>query len=534
MPKKIFLFFFACTVLFLSACDNAENDVSDNSQSVEYETVANEGEVISFVPENELKVLVEGEEVSFSAVNTTVYGDIFVGKNAEFFTKVDELLFISTKNEEYADEVVTGSVTAVTETSLTVVTQDGDRNFSLDDADVLTEFPLSVGDTVSVSSFSDGESLLVKCLEHSGGILTGEIHTVTQDLLILKEDNGILYPFLISSLHAPPKVEGERVSVSYSGTLSGYYYATAVTEVSQDGEASGTIEGYVTDFTGDMVAIRDEHGAQYSLFRTADNKFSNGRLLIGDYVSISYGTDAEGNMVADDLVIIRYNTGGELSLTGIVTRYDRGVLVLRTKSGNEHIFSHNEATATYTKSGEPQILSEVTVDFRYLSDGTAHAHTITEYDYDPPIETVTCTVHSQDDTHLTITTTQGEMTLLKNGATVVANHPLVTGDALTIEYLERPSGAHELLTASVTTEATRGEPSALEFGVSGVAEGELLYYNEDEELVCVKDISGILHVISVEDVDMPTDELEEIEHFTVQYLSEEDGGKTAVLVTVSE
>ncbi len=532
MKNKIalkILLILVAAIFLLAACgaeDNSAVAVNDSAQSVAVSTQTLTGVVTHGMPS--LAIETSTGSVEFDATAADVFGSVAVGDIVDVVATGDVAHLVTSRNEDKLSIEINGSITELTQDSISVLSGSDIITFSLHSADILSTLPLAIGDVVKLTAVED-TAAIIEVLQSSGGVLRGEAVEIAQDILIVSTQDGGYFPFDVSQVALPEFGVGDKLAVGYVGTLSGEFSATTVvTELAAQVE-SGTIEGHVTDYIGAEFMLRTADGEQFTFNRQSDNSYSNNILSVGDLVRVDYTAEQSGDLFADNITILVYSAGDVASIVGVLTHFEQGTLTIRTVNSNKFVYSHNDATAFYTdENAVPQIGDIVTVEYRTLSASTRPCFALYVEGVNPTTMTVDGSVlHITSDT-LSVSTSSGDVQLLKNGALLSAAALVRPGDTVSVWALDRPSGSAQAMEIIVEQSAEPPEPTPLEFDGSGVVTGEVAYMGD---MYVVRDDSDRLYALDVTSATLP-DDLEVGDRVIVQYVGNSLRLMEAILITV--
>ena len=225
-----------------------------------------------------------------------------------------------TTAEDVDEDSMTGTITAVTDTSLTVTddSDQKDKTYDISKADVINEFPITAGDLVEIT-FPEGTTadpipaIHVEIMEsvvaqNTDPSVEGTIEDGTMNNLVLKLDDGTSYTFGTSNAYivaADGIVIGKKATVTYIGDLEDTEpIPLAVKVVTED--SYDTPEADLFAFVGDVVQVEEDSivlesaDGDFYTFVSSDLDFSTYQK--GDSVKVFYtGTITNKAIPADKI-----------------------------------------------------------------------------------------------------------------------------------------------------------------------------------------------------------------------------------------
>ncbi len=471
---------------------------------------------------------VEGS-VTLDTSDAIVYGTPTVGSDVEVLKNGDDVLFVAPANENQPSVKIDGVVIGVEGETLTLLTGTSTQNISIADADILSGIIPSVCDYVTITTLENGKTSQIEIVSHGGGRIDGTVTELTEHAIILRTVDDLLFAFSLDGVELPSEiVQGGNVSITYSGTLSGVNKIITA-QIPDELPSGGTVVGTVTDLVSNIIMVRDDLGEYYSFSRAADNTFSNGRLSVGDSVSVDYSV-TDGVLFANSMAQTSYTTEGLFKLSGVLTRFEPGVLSIRTENGNCFTLSHNEASGIFT-SESPTIGNEVDVLIERNENDFLHCISICDKGDEPPTSSMSGTVTALDENLITLLSEGEETKFVRDGATVLSPLPIRRDDTITIEYIDLPSGNPIAVNVTFDSAPTPFAPTTLTFKTSGATVGEVISVGG---LLCIEDDEGRVFAFSIEDAITPDAGLNIGDRLNVQYLGDPIQSATAVLITVAQ
>ncbi len=539
---KLFALFSILTVLaFATSCaffesDDSSSEISEGAtaQASSQPESVDEQFIGTVVDDSGLPLLrldtIEGS-VTVDTSGATIFGDLKIGTDVEVLFSGGEVVLVSVANENLPAVVTNGIIIAAEGDTLTMTNGDSTLSFDLLSADILSPVTPSVGDTVEITTAEDGRVIKLKMIAFGGGKISGTGSELTEQVLIVETADDKLFPFSIEDMVLSEDIaQGSLVSVTYTGSLAGTHNVLGV-EISSELPAAGTLEGIVTDIVSSIIMVRDDFGTLFAFSREADNTFSNGRLLIGDTVRVEYAP-TDGYLFANSVTQISYGAKNLFELDGILTRFDPGVLSIRTENGNTFTLSHNEATGIFTAE-EPQVGMSINLYYELNDNDFLRCVALFDPDTLPPVVSATGVITNIDETENTVTMiVEGEeMNFSRDGATLNSSLPLRRDDNITVDYIEFPSGMPLATNITFNSAPTTFVPTALAFKTSGVTIGTLISAGD---LLCVKDDDGRVYAFDASSAVMPEGGVNLGDRLNIQYLGDPIQSAVAVLVTVAQ
>ncbi len=526
-----------CGVLLLSSCSTA-GDQSANPQEQQPEAAPIStvqeffGTVLNSSALPNLVVNTLNGERTLDTTDAVVYGSLDTGDEVFLLTDGDDAILVADANENYTAVLTEGYIVASDNTNISVMIDGSVREVDIASADILGSVPPTVGDLVSLTTTDDGRVIKAEVRSLGKGEIFGTVMELTEQVLVIRTADEMIFPFSVEGLDLPDDIgDGDEVSVLYTGTLAGVNTLLSV-QPAKELPDGNSLSGVVSDIVFNLIMVMDENGQFFPLTRTADNTFSGGRLSIGDSVTAQYSV-IDGVLTASELIPTGYYSEDIFQLTGAVTRYEPGVINLRTENGNLYTLSHNEATANFlpaSTSGDAQPTAgdEISVLIERSDNDFLRCVALYEADGVPSLETVSGRITDINDNIITLLSDGEEYNFTRDGAQLVTTLPLRRDDEVTVEFIDFPSGDPLAFTITYNSSPTPFEPTPQNFDTAGVSTGIVISVGE---LLCVKQEDGVVYAFTTQDTTLPEGDLLLGDEIVIQYLGDPIQGANAVLIT---
>jgi len=211
----------------------------------------------------------------------------------------------TTEEEEIEEDYMTGYITAMEDTVLTVKNDEDDteKKYDISDAEITHEFALSEGDWVEIAYPSETTEdpvpvIALEVLESEIGknidpSVEAVLEDVAEDTITIKDEDGESYTLEKSNAYVVSKADlaaGQTVTVTYLGDLDDE--AMAVKIVAED--SYDTPEAELFAFTGKVVQINDDEGsivlesAQGDFFTFVSDEIDFSEYSEGDVITVVY------------------------------------------------------------------------------------------------------------------------------------------------------------------------------------------------------------------------------------------------------
>ncbi len=528
--RFIFTSVLFCALILFSSCQTASEGSAEPEQqppdTAETQAVT---EVFGTVQsDTALPNLVIDTLSGTRTVDTTdaiIYGSTETGDAIYLLLNGDSALFVADANENYTAVVTEGYIIAEDGTALSVLIDGKVTQVDIADADTLGVDP-SVGDMVRLTTTGDGRVIKAEVLTLGKGEIFGNIIELTEQVLVLRTADEMIFPFSVKGIELPEDIaNGDDVAVLYNGTLAGVNTLLSVLPA-KEMPSGESISGVVSDIVFNIIVVMDDSGQFYPITIAADNTFSSGRLSIGDAVTAQFGEE-DGVLIASELIPNAYYSEDIFELNGVLTRYEPGVINLRTENGNLYNLSHNEATANFLTDAPTQG-EEITVLTERSDNDFLRCIGMYEQGAEPSFATVSGRITDINDNIITLLSDGEEYNFTRDGASLVTTTPLRRDDEITVEFIDFPSGDPLATLITYNSSPAPFEPIEQTFDNAGVSIGMVISVGD---LLCIEQEDGVVYAFTTEDTTLPEGELEIGEGIIVQYLGDPIQGANAVLIT---
>ncbi len=529
LVKNVLIILLVTLSLLMISCSE-EPDAVTPVEEVSTSSVI--GSVSQFEEGKSLFIETEDDLLTLDVKDATVHQDITTGMNVEAITTGEEAHLVLPANELNPYNEEHGYVFAVNEGSFDLLVNKSIQTFASNNADILFADFLTVGMFVNVTIREDGSASVVEVIDLNGGRVLGEVTQLNEELIAISTFNEITFAFSVQNFPLPNDLAvGDYIAIDYHGTLNGDKQAVNVIVNPSSPTTEGLIEGIVTDIVNHVITINSADGDVVSLAYASDNTFTSDRLVIGDGVSVEYSSTEDGVIFADNITPTKYSDLATTELSGYITRYDAGLISIRTNEGNSYSFSHNAATGIYSEL-DLKLGDKVRVRLTKNENDFWHCTELFANEYQPATETETGNVIEILDGKITIITSEGyDLSYYYYGAILNSPLPIMRNDNITIEYYPLESGLSNALTVTFNSTEDPFVPQELEDIVgSGVVVGNVLL---DDDLLYVKSDDLVIHAFETENT-VFADEPKQGDRVNVQYLGSPSTSMVAAVITFAE
>ncbi len=528
--KKILIITLSTMMLLLVSC--VEEEVAITPEVDEPTSTSIIGTVTQLEEGKSLVVETEDDTLNLDISDAIVHNNVEVGLFVEAVVTEDVARFVFPANELNPSDSIQGFVFAVGDSSFDLLVDGSVQTFDSTNLDILFADYLTVGNSVRIKIREDGSANEVEVVEFGSGRLFGEISYLSDEFFTITTRQGNIFAFALNNLVLPNGLAiGEDVAVDYFGSIEGANRVVNIIMNPEKPTTTGSVQGVVTDLVAGYISISSEDGELFSLSYTLDNTFSSDRLVVGDSVNIEYSVTDDGELYADSIIPFEYSDLLTTELFGYITRYEQGLISIRTENGNSYSFSHNAATGLYS-AVDLKLGDFVKVKLRKNENDFWHCIELFANDYQPEIETESGKVVEISNGTITIITADGyDLSFGYYGATLNSLLPIMRNDEVSIEYYPSESGAADAL--SVTFDSTEQEfvPQELEDSPSsGVIVGEVLL---NDELLFIQGNDSTIYTFTTENT-VFTDTAEQGDIVNVQYIGNTSTSLMAAVVTLAE